>query len=140
MQLLALAGLCLAGVAALWQRQHAAGPAPRRPAALLVDSFGAALVMVAALLLAGAFQAPGFEIIRLLTFGVVGLAPLAFLLGLLDARLARSGVADMVVRLNAEPPVGPARPDRPGAAGRLAHRRLLAARVRQLGRRRTASR
>jgi signal transduction histidine kinase len=104
-QLLALTGLSLAGVAALWQRQHAAGPLPRRPVALLVDSFGAALIMVAALLVAGAFQAPGFEVLRLVTFGVVGLAPLAFLVGLLDARLARSGVADMVVRLNTEPPV-----------------------------------
>jgi signal transduction histidine kinase len=102
-QLLALTGLSLAGVAALWQRQRAARPVPRRPIALLVDSFGAALIMVAALLLAGAFGLPGFEVIRLVTFGVVGLAPLVFLLGLLDARLARSGVADMVVRLNAEP-------------------------------------
>jgi signal transduction histidine kinase len=104
-QLLALTGLSLLAVAALWQRQHVAGPAPRRPVSLLVDSFGAALIMVAALLVAGTFQLPGFEIIRLVTFAVVGLAPLAFLLGLLDARLARSGVADMVVRLNAEPPV-----------------------------------
>jgi signal transduction histidine kinase len=103
-QLLALTGLSLVAVAALWQRQRAARPAPRRPVPLLVDSFGAALIMVAALLVAGAFQLPGFEIIRLVTFGVVGLAPLAFLLGLLDARLARSGVADMVVRLNAGPP------------------------------------
>ena len=56
-----------------------------------------------ALLIAGTFQLPGFEVIRLVTFGVVGLAPVAFLLGLLDARLARSGVAEMIVRLNAEP-------------------------------------
>jgi signal transduction histidine kinase len=103
-QLLALTGLSLLAVAALWQRQHLAGPAPRRPVSLLVDSFGAALIMVAALLVAGTFQLPGFEILRLVTFGVVGLAPLAFLLGLLDARLARSGVADMVVRLHTGPP------------------------------------
>jgi signal transduction histidine kinase len=102
-QLLALAGLSLVGVAALWRRQHAPGPAPRRPVALLVDAFGAALVMVAVLLVVGTFQLPGFEIVRLVTFAVVGLAPVAFLLGLLDARLARSGVAEMIVRLNAEP-------------------------------------
>jgi hypothetical protein len=102
-QLLALTGLCLAGVAVLWHRQHTTDPAPRRPITLLVDSFGAGLVMVAALLVFGTFQLPGFEVIRLATFGVVGLAPVAFLLGLLDARLARSGVAEMVVRLNAEP-------------------------------------
>lgn len=102
-QLLALAALCLIGVVALARRAWAAGRAPRRPVALLVDSFGAALVMLAALLVAGTFQLPGFEILRLATFGVVGLAPVAFLLGLLDARLARSGVADMVVRLTSEP-------------------------------------
>jgi signal transduction histidine kinase len=102
-QLLALAGLCLVGVVALVHRARSAVPAARRPAALLVDSFGAGLLMVAALLVAGAFQLPGFEILRLATFAVIGLAPVAFLLGLLDARLARSGVADMVVRLTAEP-------------------------------------
>ncbi len=103
-QLLVLAGLCLAAVAALWQRRHVTGPELRRPVALLVDSFGAALVMVAALLTAGALQLPGFEVLRLATFAVVGLAPLAFLAGLLDARLARSGVAELVVRLGAGPP------------------------------------
>ena len=102
-QLLALAGLCLVGVVALVHRARSAVPAARRPAALLVDSFGAGLLMVAALLVAGAFQLPGFEILRLATFAVIGLAPVAFLLGLLDARLARSGVADMVVRLTSEP-------------------------------------
>jgi signal transduction histidine kinase len=103
-QLLALTALSLVGVAALWQRQRATGPELRRPVALLVDSFGAALIMVAALLVAGALQLPGFDILRLVTFAVVGLAPLAFLVGLLDARLARSGVGEMVVRLNAGPP------------------------------------
>src|SRR4030095_14800818 len=98
-----VAGCSLIGVGALWGRQHAVGPAPRRPVALLVDAFGAALVMVAVLLVVGTFQLPGFEIVRLVTFAVVGLAPVAFLLGLLDARLARSGVAEMIVRLNAEP-------------------------------------
>ncbi|HST65787.1 MAG TPA: histidine kinase [Mycobacteriales bacterium] len=102
-QLLSLSALSLVAVAALWLRRRS-GPAPRRAVALLVDSFGAALIMVAALLTAGALQLPAFEVIRLITFGVVGLAPLAFLLGLLDARLARSGVAEMVVRLNDGPP------------------------------------
>jgi signal transduction histidine kinase len=101
-QLLALAGLCLVGVVVLAHRARSAVPAARRPVALLVDSFGAGLLMVAALLVAGAFQLPGFEILRLATFAVIGLAPVAFLLGLLDARLARSGVADMVVRLTSE--------------------------------------
>ncbi|HEV7656352.1 MAG TPA: histidine kinase [Mycobacteriales bacterium] len=103
-QLLALMSLSLIGAVALWQRQRATGPVLRRPVALLVDAFGAGLVMVAALLAAGTFQLPGFEILRLVTFAVVGLAPPAFLLGLLDQRLARSGVGELVVRLNAGPP------------------------------------
>jgi signal transduction histidine kinase len=103
-QLLALAGLCVAGAVLLWIRAHARRPRPRRAAALLAFSFGLALVMVAALMIAGTFALPSFEIIRLVTFGLVGLAPLAFLAGLLDARLARSGVADLVVRLSGGPP------------------------------------
>ena len=103
-QLFTLAALCLLGVVALWGRRRVEGPALRRRVALLVDAFGAALIMVAALLVAGALGLPVFEDLRLVTFGVVGLAPLAFLIGLLDARLGRSAVGEMVVRLNAGPP------------------------------------
>jgi signal transduction histidine kinase len=70
---------------------------------VLVDSFGLALVMIAVLLLAGAFELPAFEAIRRATFVVVGIAPVAFLIGLLDARLARSSVSDLVVELDADP-------------------------------------
>lgn len=59
--------------------------------------------MLAALLIAGAFQLPGFEIIRLATFAVAGLAPIAFLAGLLDARLAKGGVGQLMVQLRADP-------------------------------------
>jgi signal transduction histidine kinase len=103
-QLIVLSGLCLAGAVLLWVRLHARRPRPRRAAAALAFSFGVALVMVAALLVAGTFALPGFEVVRLLTFGLVGLAPLAFLAGLLDARLARSGVGELVVRLSSGPP------------------------------------
>jgi signal transduction histidine kinase len=99
-QLLTLAALSLAGAVVLWWRQRQRWPAPRRAVALLVDTFGAALVVIAALLVAGTFALPGFETLRLVAFGMVGLAPLAFLAGLLEARLARSGVAELVVRLN----------------------------------------
>jgi signal transduction histidine kinase len=103
-QLLTLSALSLAGAVLLWVRLHRRRPRPRRAAAVLAFSFGMALVMVTALLVAGTFALPGFEVIRLLTFGLVGLAPLAFLAGLLDARLARSGVAELVVRLGSGPP------------------------------------
>ena len=44
-----------------------------------------------------------FEIIRLATFAVAGLAPLAFLAGLLDARLAKASVGELLVQLQANP-------------------------------------
>jgi signal transduction histidine kinase len=102
-QLVALSVLCLAAVILLVARRREVGRPPRRWVALLVDSFGLALVMVAVLLFAGAFELPAFETIRRITFGVVGIAPVAFLIGLLDARLARSSVGDFVVELDADP-------------------------------------
>jgi signal transduction histidine kinase len=44
-----------------------------------------------------------FETIRRVTFFVVGLAPLVFLIGLLHARLARSAVGDLIVELRRDP-------------------------------------
>jgi signal transduction histidine kinase len=103
-ELLLLSALALVGVVLLlrrwwslprWQR--------RRPAQILINCFSLTLVMLAALLIAGAFQLPGFEVFRLATFAVAGLAPLAFLAGLLDARLAKAGVGELFVQLRADP-------------------------------------
>jgi signal transduction histidine kinase len=105
-QLIALSVLALAGVFLLVARRRDAGRPLRRRVALLVDSFGLALVTLAVLLLAGAFELPAFETIRRVTFGVVGIAPIVFLVGLLDARLARSAVGDLLVELHAD--AGPA--------------------------------
>jgi signal transduction histidine kinase len=103
-QLITLSVLALAAVALLFARRRAGVRPLRRSVALLVDSFALALVMIAVLLLAGAFELTGaFETIRRVTFGVVGIAPVAFLIGLLDARLARSSVGDLVVELDADP-------------------------------------
>jgi signal transduction histidine kinase len=102
-QLITLAVMALAGVVLLLARRRDAGRPLRRSVALLVDSFALGLVMTAVLLLAGAFELPAFETIRRITFGVVGLAPVAFLLGLLDARLARSSIGDLVIELDADP-------------------------------------
>jgi signal transduction histidine kinase len=103
-QLITLSVLALAAVALLVARRRAGGRPLRRSVALLVDSFALALVMIAVLLLAGAFELVGaFETIRRVTFGVVGIAPVAFLIGLLDAKLARSSVGDLVVELDADP-------------------------------------
>jgi signal transduction histidine kinase len=103
-QLITLSVLALAAVALLVARRRAGGRPLRRSVALLVDSFALALVMIAVLLLAGAFELTGaFETIRRVTFGVVGIAPVAFLIGLLDAKLARSSVGDLVVELDSDP-------------------------------------
>jgi signal transduction histidine kinase len=59
--------------------------------------------MLAVLYVAGMQSWPAFEVIRNVTFAVLGLAPVAFLVGLLDARLARGDVGDLVVRLRARP-------------------------------------
>jgi signal transduction histidine kinase len=103
-QLLTLSALALIGVVLLWRRWWSLPRwQRRRPAQIVINCFSLSLVMLAALLIAGAFQLPGFEIIRLATFAVAGLAPIAFLAGLLDARLAKGGVGQLMVQLRADP-------------------------------------
>jgi signal transduction histidine kinase len=103
-QLVAISAFCLVGVGVLGARRRGAGPPLRRSIALLIDSFALGLVMIAVLFLTGAFDGPAFETIRRATFFVIGLAPAAFLVGLLSARLARSALADLLVDLRADPP------------------------------------
>jgi signal transduction histidine kinase len=106
-ELVVISALCLTGVVLLAFRRRDAGRPLRRSLALLVDSFALALVMIAFLFLSAVFglvsgETP-FETIRRVTFFVVGLAPLVFLVGLLHARLARSAVGDLIVELKADP-------------------------------------
>jgi signal transduction histidine kinase len=103
-QLLTLSALAVIGVGLLWWRwQSLPRWQRRRPAQILINCFSLSLVMLAVLLTAGTFQVPGFEIIRLTTFTVAGLAPLAFLAGLLDTRLAKAGVGQLLVQLRTDP-------------------------------------
>jgi signal transduction histidine kinase len=102
-ELLALSAIMLAGLPLLVAQRRAPGHSLRRSVALLVDIFALALVMLALLLVAGAFGWPAFETIRRITFGVIGIAPVAFLIGLLSARLARSAVADLLIELRRNP-------------------------------------
>jgi signal transduction histidine kinase len=103
-QLLTLSALSLVGVALLWWRWRSLPRwQRRRPAQIVINCFSLTLVMLAALLTAGTFQLPGFEIIRLATFTAAGLAPLAFLAGLLDARLATAGVGELLIQLGTDP-------------------------------------
>jgi signal transduction histidine kinase len=105
-QLLTISAFCLIGVGVLAARRRSAGRPLRRSAALLVDSFALGLVMIAVLFVTGAFDGPGFETIRRATFVVIGLAPAAFLAGLLSARLARSTLADLLVEMRTDPAPG----------------------------------
>jgi signal transduction histidine kinase len=103
-QLTTLAGLCLAGIVV---RRHAASRPLRRTVALLVDAFALGLVMIAFLYLSAAFGLvsgdDAFELLRRVTFFVIGLAPIAFLVGLLYSRLARSAVGELLVELRTDP-------------------------------------
>jgi signal transduction histidine kinase len=103
-QLGAVAAFCLVGVGILATRRWRTGRPLRRWRALLVDAFGLALLMIAALFLLLVFGGPVAPEIRWATFATLGLAPLAFLLGLLDARLARSALGDLVLELRDDPP------------------------------------
>ncbi len=89
-QLLSIAAICLVGIGVLASRRRQTGRPLRRPVALLIDSFALGLVMIAVLFVSGAFQGPAFLTIQRATLLVIGISPIAFLIGLLDARLARS--------------------------------------------------
>jgi signal transduction histidine kinase len=102
-QLVTLSAISLGGIVVLAARRRGPGRPLRRSIAVIVNSFALGLVMIAALLLAGAFEWPWFETTRRLTFAVIGIAPVAFLIGLLNARLARSSVADLLVELQEDP-------------------------------------
>jgi signal transduction histidine kinase len=93
---------CLTGVGVLAVRRWQAGRPLRRSLAVLVDAFALALVMVASLCLSAAFGGPWVAQIRWAAFITLALAPVVFLTGLLQARLARSALGDLVVELRAD--------------------------------------
>ncbi len=98
-QLVLLSALALAGLVVLVLRWRSGTPALRRLLGPATGPGALALVMIPLLLLSLAFSGPGLETMRRLTFGVVGAAPLAFLIGLLRARIARSVLAPLLVTL-----------------------------------------
>jgi signal transduction histidine kinase len=101
---IAISAFCLAGIGVLAARRWGRHRLPRRPLGPLVDSFALGLVMIAALFLSIVFigsptDVPAIETVRRVTFFVVGLAPIAFLIGLLRSRLA---VGPAIVSLGME--------------------------------------
>jgi signal transduction histidine kinase len=102
-QLVTSSACALAGIGVLVARRLGAGRPLRRTVALLTDSFAVGLLMIAVLAMRAAVGAPGHVTIQRLTYFVVGLAPSAFVIGLLHARLARSSVGNLFVELRADP-------------------------------------
>ena len=100
-QLLMLTAACLAGLVVLVRRRH--GRPGRRSLGIVITSFEVALVMIALLFTMATFDWPGFHEVQRVTLFMMGLAPIVFLVGLLDARLARSSIGDLILELRREP-------------------------------------
>jgi signal transduction histidine kinase len=77
---------------------------PRRvwPSALTLV-FVAGLVGLALLYVFAASDWPAFVEVQRVALAIIGFTPILFLMGVLDARLARSGVSDLVVQLRGNP-------------------------------------
>jgi signal transduction histidine kinase len=105
-QFLTVSAISLCGVGVLAIRRRRSGRPLRRASALLVDAFGLGLIMIAVLLTSIVFGGPWVPQIRWVTFITLGLAPLAFMLGSLHARLGQSAVGELLVDLRAEPAPG----------------------------------
>ena len=106
-QLLTLSATFVMGVCVLAVRRRHDGRPRRRTVSLLVDSFALGLLMVAILFVVGAFDsfAVVFQPIQRITLAVIGITPVVFLIGLLDARLARSAVGGLMIEFV---PISPA--------------------------------
>ena len=102
-ELAVISAIAVVGVALLGVRQRASGPPLRRSLTLLIDAFALGLVMIAVLLIVGIFEGPSFPTVQQISLALLGLAPVAFLAGLIHAQLARTAVGDLVVDLHADP-------------------------------------
>ncbi|MFG1812791.1 sensor histidine kinase [Kribbella sp. NPDC049174] len=102
-ELLVISGVALTAVGLLISRRRADGRPLRRSLALLIDAFILGLLMIAVLLIVGVFEGLAFPVIRDVSLALIGLAPIAYLGGLLQARLARTAVADLVLALRGDP-------------------------------------
>jgi hypothetical protein len=80
-QLLSLSACCLVGLGVLAAAAADLGRPRRRSIAFVIDSFALALVMIAVLFVMATFDWPGFREVQRVTLFVVGLSPIAFLLG-----------------------------------------------------------
>jgi signal transduction histidine kinase len=102
-QAILLAALLLGGIGILLASQRGRGRALRRSRRVLLQSFALALILVVFGLLATNFHGSAAEPLRWVAFGMIGVAPIAFLIGLLQSRLARSSVGDLFMELRSDP-------------------------------------
>ena len=137
-QLLTISACCLVGIVMLLNRRRRVGRPLRRPLALLIDSFVLGLLMIAILFTSGViewFEGDTFLAIQRATLFVIGLAPIAFLIGAPRCASRPSGGRRPCAGASLRPRTGrTARRARPCAARPLAGARVLAARVRHLRR------
>jgi signal transduction histidine kinase len=105
-ELVIMASLDLVALGVLFSRRNPAGRPLRTPVKILVNSYSLSLVLAAVLLLTQAFSLvpDAFLTIQRTMFFAAGWAPFVFLLAMLDARLARSAVGDLLVELRSVPP------------------------------------
>ena len=105
-QLLTLSATLVTGICVLALRRRHEGRPRRRAVSLLVDSFALGLLMIAILFVVGTFDSLSFlfQPVQRLTLAVIGITPFVFLIGLLDARLARSAVGELMIELRANLP------------------------------------
>jgi signal transduction histidine kinase len=101
-QFLAIGAMCLAGIGLLAVRRRTVGRPLRRPIAVLVDSFALGLLMIGAMFGISVLHEPAFQPIQRVTFLVIGISPIVFMVALLSARLARSAVGDLIVELRGD--------------------------------------
>jgi signal transduction histidine kinase len=102
-ELVVISGVALTAVALLAARRLTMGRPLRRSLSLLIDAFALGLVMIAVLLLFGVFGEVVFPAVQRFSLALLGLAPAAFLAGLLQARLARTAIGDLVQELHGQP-------------------------------------
>jgi signal transduction histidine kinase len=98
---IAVGAVALAALALLFARTRSSGRPLRR--SLVRVFFALALVTIALSVVMRVFGWPAAEPIKLVSFALIGLAPILFLIGFLRARLARSAAADLFVELRANP-------------------------------------
>jgi signal transduction histidine kinase len=106
LQLAFVSALLLTGTSSLVLRRRR-DPPLRTPVGFLAYAFSLGLAMIALLYLVQLFAwTDAVQTVRFTTFGIIGLAPIVFLVAILQARLGRASVGDLVEALGGN--LGPA--------------------------------